>query len=273
MRTRCATTCEPAGGLCSAATSSRLQTGPLSAEQQAWYAVLDGGRHCVITGLSALHRYGLSGFPVDRVQTVVPATGTAASTDSFMRRRSRRPMPQAVHPVRRPPMTTVPVAVVHALESMATPARGCALLAAVVQQRLMRASDLRPLVNAQRTLRHRATYLAVSGDIDGGSHSLTEIDVVRLARAAGVGCPRRQVVRVDGSGRRRYLDADFGGFVAEVDGAVHLRPLAWWEDMSRQNEIVLADRPMLRFASVAIYLRQPEVVDQLRRAAQRWGTG
>jgi hypothetical protein len=44
-----------------------LQTGPLSAEQQAWYAVLDGGRHCVITGLSALHRYGLSGFPVDRV--------------------------------------------------------------------------------------------------------------------------------------------------------------------------------------------------------------
>jgi len=29
---------------------------------------------------------------------------------------------------------------------------------------------------------------------------------------------------------------------------------------------------MLRFASVAIYLRQPEMVDQLRRAAQRWGT-
>jgi len=58
--------------------------------------------------------------------------------------------------------------------------------------------------------------------------------------------------------------------VIEVDGAVHLKPLTWWDDMFRQNGIVIAGRPMLRFASVGIRL-QPERVDaQLRDAAARW---
>src|SRR4051795_4218427 len=49
-----------------------LHTGPLSGDQVAWLAVLDGGDRCVLSGLSSLHQAGLSGFSVERVQTVVP---------------------------------------------------------------------------------------------------------------------------------------------------------------------------------------------------------
>jgi hypothetical protein len=96
------------------------------------------------------------------------------------------------------------------------------------------------------TLPHRASYLAVAGDIEGGARSLTEIDFRLLARLAGLPTPRGQAVRLDRLGRRRYLDADFGTFAVEVDG------------------------PTLRFPLVGIYLQRDRVVDQLRAAGQRW---
>lgn len=248
-----------------------VTTGPLTTEQIAWLAVLDGGPNCVLAGLSALSRYGLSGFDVDRVQTAVPKNGHGARHALFVRRECRRLDASGVHPAKRPPTMRLSVAVIDALENMTSPLRGCALLAAVVQQRIVRSDALRGLVLDTATLRHRRTYLRMAGDIEGGAHSLTEIDFGRLAREAGVGRPIRQAVRLDRYGRRRYLDAEFGGFVAEVDGALHLKPLAWWEDMFRQNEIVLAHKPVLRFPSVGIYLRRDQVVAQLRAAATRWG--
>lgn len=143
-------------------------------------------------------------------------------------------------------------------------------MAAVIQQRMLPADRLQPLLAPERTLPHRGVYLAVAGDIAGGAHSLLEIDFHRLARAARIPAPIGQAVRLDRFGRRRYLDADFGSFAVEADGAIHLRPLEWWDDARRLNEIVLADKPILRFPSVAIYLRRAEVIDQLQRAARRW---
>src|SRR4051812_31299181 len=160
-----------------------LHTGPLSHEQVAWLAVLDGGDHCVLAGLSTLHQLGLTGFAVDRVHTAVPpGAGRPRRHDLFLRRVSRRLTPAAVHPVRLPPQMRAPVALLDALENTRLPLRGCALLAAVVQQRLIRADQLRPLIDAERTLPNRPTYLKVSGDIEGGAHSLNEIDFRRLAR-------------------------------------------------------------------------------------------
>ncbi len=251
-----------------------LQTGPLSSEQTAWFAVLDGGDDCVLAGLSVLHGLGLTGFPVDRVQAAVPpGQGRPARHDLYLRRLSRRLTPAGIHPVRRPPQMRADLALVDALEHVRLPLRGCALLAAVVQQRLFRAETMRPLLERETTLPHRATYLRVAGDIEGGAHSLTEIDFRRIARQAGLPAPIGQAVRLDRYGRRRYLDADFGGFGVEVDGAVHLKPIAWWEDMFRLNDVVIRDKPMLRFPSVGIYLRRAEVVDQLRQAASRWCSG
>jgi hypothetical protein len=167
-------------------------------------------------------------------------------------------------------MVRVGPAVVGALEQTVLPLRGCALLAAVVQQRLLRPADVRPLVAATTTLPRRSLYVAAAGDIEGGAHSLLEIDFHQLARRAGIPAPRGQSLRTDARGRRRYLDADFGAFVAEVDGALHLRPLTWWDDMWRMNDIVIGGKPMLRFSSVGIRLDADRVIEQLRRAAQRW---
>jgi hypothetical protein len=240
-------------------------------QQRRWFPVLDGGSSCALAGLSALHLHGLVGFPVERIQTAVPITGRAGRHDLYVRRRSGRLTAASVHPGRRPPAMRLPVAVVDALESVSLPLRGCALLAAVVQQRLLRSSALHALITETRTLPHRKLYAAVAGDIDGGAHSLLEIDFGRLARLAGLPTPRRQSIRTDSSGRRRYLDAEFDGFTVEVDGAVHLRPLTWWDDMYRQNAIVIASKPVLRFASVGIRLQPDRVVAQLRAAAVRWG--
>ena len=247
-----------------------LQNGPLSPEQVAWFAVLDGGAECVLDGFSALHEQGLQGFPIDRVQTAVPLSGRPGRHELYVRRRSRRLTAEVVHPVRRPPTVRVGPAIVSALEQTELPLRGCALLAAVVQQRMIRAGDLRPLIVGTTTLPHRPLYVAASGDIEGGAHSLLEIDFRHLARRADIPAPRGQSVRGDARGRRRYLDADFGPFGVEVDGALHLRPLAWWDDMWRLNDVVIGGKPMLRFSSVGIRLDADRVVEQLRRAAQRW---
>jgi hypothetical protein len=246
-----------------------LQTGPLTQEQLRWVAVLDGGPRCVLGGLSALHVHGLVGFPTDRVQTVVPRGVRATRTSMYVRRQSRRLTGDSIHPVKTPPCLRVEPALVDALTRI-EPRRGCALIAAVVQQRLVPASALPRLLAAERALPHHALYLATARDVEGGSHSLLEVDFVVLARRAGLRPPVRQSIRLDRSGRRRYLDADFDTFAVEVDGAVHLKPLTWWDDMARQNAIVLTGKPILRFSSVAVRLAPDEVIAQLREAQQRW---
>ncbi|HET6911048.1 MAG TPA: hypothetical protein VFH54_17095 [Mycobacteriales bacterium] len=77
-------------------------------------------------------------------------------------------------------------------------------------------------------------------------------------------------MRRDSEGRRRYLDAEFDGFTVEVGSAVHLKPLNWWDDMFRQNAIVITGKPMLRFASVGVRLERARVREQLRAAQRRW---
>ena len=67
-----------------------------------------------------------------------------------------------------------------------------------------------------------------------GSEALSEIDFARLCRRHCLPAPTRQAIRIEPSGRRRYLDAEWrlrdGRRVAvEVDGAVHLAQRKWFE--------------------------------------------
>jgi hypothetical protein len=55
---------------------------------------------------------------------------------------------------------------------------------------------------------------------------------------------------------------------------VHLKALNYWDDMERQNDlIVVTGKPALRFASVAIRIAPDTVVAQLRAAGERFGFG
>jgi len=162
-------------------------------------------------------------------------------------------------------------ALVLAASSFVSPRPGCGLLAAGVQQRLTTTHDLRTaLADAPRT-RHRAAFLAAVADIAMGADALSEIDLVRLCRRAGLPPPKQQAIRVESDGRRRYLDAEWrlpdGRIVvAEVDGAVHLAPRRWFDDQLRQNEIVLGGAVVLRFPSAVVRCEPDMVIGQLRRA-------
>ncbi|HEX4018347.1 MAG TPA: hypothetical protein VHX15_16545 [Frankiaceae bacterium] len=108
-------------------------------------------------------------------------------------------------------------------------------------------------------------------DISGGAHALTEIDFASLCRRHKLGKVVHQAVRLDDQGRRRYLDVEIeslGGarIWCEIDGALHLMAMSYWQDMSRSNELLIAGTPVLRFPSIAMYLDEARVVDQLHRA-------
>ena len=86
--------------------------------------------------------------------------------------------------------------------------------------------------------------LCALNDIEMGAHALSEIDFISLCRRNGLPEPRQQAIRIESSGRRRYLDAEWlradgQRVVVEVDGAVHLVPRQWFDDQLRQNEVTL----------------------------------
>ena len=144
-------------------------------------------------------------------------------------------------------------------------------LAAAVQQGLARPDELAEEIEQAGSIRHRRLLQHAVTDLSAGAQALSEIDFARLCRRYRLPEPVRQAVRVERSGRRRYLDAEWltddgRQVVAEVDGALHLLPRRYWDDMERSNELVLEGRSVLRFAAYAVRAHPDRVADQLRRA-------
>ena len=250
-----------------------LHNSTLTQRQRRWVAVLLPGQPAALAGITAAHEAGLTGFADDRVHVVVHRA-CGIDRPSWMRlHNSRRFTPSDIR-TSGIPRTDVARSVVDAAAWSRWPRRACALLCAAVQQRLTTSSDLHRALAAAGHLRHAAIMRSVLGDIGGGGHTLAEIELAPLARRAGLPPPRRQVLRRERSGRVRYVDAEFDlpdgtVLVIEIDGAVHLKPLSHWDDLDRQNEIVIAGSPMLRFDSVSVRLDGARVVDQLARMRRR----
>jgi len=222
-----------------------------------------------LTGFTVAHQRGLQGWDRDAVHVLVPSgaricrppgltihahwTSSWSAEEVFAGRHALAP------------------ALAVAAQTFANPRPACGLLAAGVQQRLVTPTQLQAAVAGRPRLRHRAGLLLAIDDIAQGAHALSEIDFARLCRRAGLPEPKRQCVRTEPSGRRRYLDAEWDTrsgrrLVVEVDGALHLVPARWWDDQLRQNELVLTGRFVLRFPTVIVRHEERIVVDQLRRA-------
>jgi len=75
-------------------------------------------------------------------------------------------------------------------------------------------------------------------------------------------------VRLDSTGRRRYLDLYFEewGLHVEVDGAQHMDVQHAWADMERQNALWRSGERLLRFPSWLVRAEPQVVVAQIRRA-------
>ncbi|HEX3516902.1 MAG TPA: DUF559 domain-containing protein [Trebonia sp.] len=177
-----------------------------------------------------------------------------------------------VHPTRRPRRTRIARSLVDAAAWMPTDRGAMAVLAAGVQQRLVRVDDLRQVTARIETLRRRTLMTGILDDITGGAQALSELDFTRqVVRAYRLPEPSRQVARRDSRGRRRWTDVlwDDCKVAAEIDGAQHTEdPLQRWDDMERDNDLNVDGYRTLRFPAWLVR-RHPELVARQIRGALR----
>lgn len=224
-----------------------------------------------VCGRTAAAGYRPRGFESNDVEVLVGPNEKVPEIEGVKWRRQRGFTAADISPGPRPAAVRPARAVIDVASWTDEPRIACALLIAAVQQRVTKVATLRKALDAAGLIRHRRHLTAVLIDIEGGVDSLSEREFDRLRRRAGLPPPIRQSVRVDASGRRRYVDADFGAFSVEIDGGFHLRPLNYWADSRRQNELMLGGDRILRFPSVAIRLEPEVVVAQLRAAGIAFG--
>jgi hypothetical protein len=250
-----------------------LHNGPLTVEQQRWAALLSSGGHAALAGRTALEIGGLTKWESQAVQLLGPVGAHPPNLPGIAveLHQTRRDEAYRLRIVGSPPCTTIERSALDAASWTDTPRGAAGLLAAVVQQRLSTANRLLTELEKSGPIRHRPLIRSTLDDIAGGAQALSEIDMGRLCRSEGLMVTARQAFRLDGLGRRRYLDGIITGpdgkqVAFEVDGAVHLAVLSYWDDMDRSNELVIAKVPHLRFPSLIVRTEGRRVVDQIRRA-------
>ncbi len=244
-----------------------LTGGPLTREQRWWAGILHAYVPCTqtaeprvaLTGLTAAEAGGLTGFETPTVHIAVrhgrEVTGLTHPALRIVVHQTRDLGADDVHPVAQPPRILLPRAVVEAASASArrAPNRTRAILAASVQQRLVRSRDLATYAVSRTTLPGRRLVLETTDDVAGGAHSLPEVQFSRGLRRAGLPEPSRQrrVRRPDGT---YYLDADFVDYAVtvEVNGIQHYELLLSEADDVRRFALQLTGRMVVDMSSYAV---------------------
>ena len=245
------------------------QSGPLAEDQLLWAAVLGSGSGSVLAGPTAARLDGLAGFEDPRIYVLVPAPRhVRARLPGVAVRRSRLLGPADTHPARRPPRTRLPRSLLDAAAWARTDNRARAILAAGVQQRLVRPEDLTTILARHGKMPRHKIISATLADIAGGAEALSELDFCRLIRRYRIPEPSRQVIRLDATGRRRWLDAYWhpARLAVEIDGLWHMEAAAWWDDMRRDNDLTISGYRVLRFPSFAVRDQPGAVANQIAAA-------
>jgi hypothetical protein len=209
-------------------------SGPLGEGQILRVALLAAGRQSALGGLTAAWLDGFTGFgdktpvSVRPVHVIVPAgfkPRVMPPAVNTVIHYSRTLADLDVHPLRQPRRTRIARSVIDAATWTPTDRGAMAVLAAGVQQRLVRVEDRRRVAQRTETLKRRALIFSILGDIAGGAEALSELDFTRrVIRACRLPEPSRQVARRDSRGRRRWIDVmwDECKLVVEIDGAQHV---------------------------------------------------
>ncbi len=248
--------------------------GPVSADQRRWIAVLAAGAAAVLAGPTAASAWGLRRYDSRAVHLLLPAAHqTRSLPPGVLLHRTTHLPEEDVLRVGQPCRTMPARSLVDAAQWAATDEDARAIIAAGFQQRLVAGDDLHRVLDRLPRARRRSLIRQTADDAAGGSHSLPELDFLRLTRRAGLPEPSRQAVRRDASGRRRYLDVWFDDWRVhvEIDGGQHLDPRAAWADMRRQNDLWIEGDRVLRFPAWAVRHTPDEVVAQVRAALRAAG--
>jgi hypothetical protein len=251
-------------------------SGPLTRQQILRVAALWAGKGAALAGLTAARLQGFRGFDekADSVHLLIPAAARHAKRSiqppfPVAAHYSRHLAPADIHPARQPPQTRIARSLVDAAAWMGTDRGAQAVLAAGVQQRLVRVSDLVAEVERNERLYRRKIIKQTLGDIAGGAHALSELDFTQLVvRQFKLPAPDRQVPLRDEQGRRRWLDAvwEKARLVVEIDGAGHIDVRTYWDDMDRGNGLQLGHYRVLRFPAWVVRYQPDYVAAQIRQA-------
>lgn len=119
----------------------------------------------------------------------------------------------------------------------------------------VRPEHLAAELDRRQQINRRVLMRATVADIAGGSHALSELDLLNfVVRPFGLPEPDRQASRRDACGRRRWLDAMWkeAKVIVEIDGAAHADVRQYWDDMDRDNGFRLQGYTTLRYASFMV---------------------
>jgi very-short-patch-repair endonuclease len=243
-------------------------SGPLTRVQRTWIAVLAAGPGAVCAGLTAATLEGLRGYETTQIHLLLPADRRSTRVPGITVHRTDVLPPEHVLQRAAPPRTVMARAVTDAAAWARTDDDARAIVATAFQQRRVTAEEIEAAVRVLARSRRRALVMETARYAEGGAHSLSEVDLVRLCRRYHLPPPEQQVKRADRTGRNRYLDAYWRQWRihVEIDGAFHLDVRTWWADMRRQNDLWVEGDRVLRFPAWVVARRPDEVAAQLRAA-------
>lgn len=243
-----------------------VHRGDLGRDGRWWAAVLHASEvesaeppTAALSGPTALEAGGLTGFEARDVHVVVEhgreVDDLHVGSLSVIVHETRLFRMDDIHPILRPARLRLARAVVESASNVVRdqPGRARSLLAAAVQQRLLRGDDLRVVAAGRRTLPGRRLILETISDAQGGAHSLPEMELLRGLRRAGLPEPRRQrkLQRADGTW---YLDADFADYLVtvEVNGLQHYEQTLREADDFRRAVLQIGGRIVVDLSSYAV---------------------
>lgn len=234
------------------ATVIGTTTGPLSRDQLLWLGVLHAGPAAVLGDLTAAEVAGLRNWHRDDICVLVPHNLDLEDAPEGVRIvRTRRPIDLFRASGTGLPRWRIEPAILHfgAYQHSRRTAQG--VVAAAVQQGMTTPERLELALRQMRPLRWASMFRQVIGDIGGGSHSLAELDVVRMCRTQRLQPPNRQVKRYDAQGRVRFTDCEWDlvdgrVLVLEIDGAFHMEVEQWEDDIARQRSLSDPNRIVVR---------------------------
>ncbi|KGN38155.1 hypothetical protein N803_10350 [Knoellia subterranea KCTC 19937] len=225
-------------------------TGELTRDQQLWTAALHVGGDSLIGGYSCLEAHGLKNWHRDEITLLIDDEAHYPPIAGVTYFRTRRPLSAWRASTALPLARVAPAALLCAAhEPSWRTAQG--LLAAVVQQQLTTAASLREQLERMKPLRRAPKFRLLLDELEGGAHSLAEIDVTRMCRDHGLPRPHRQRRRKDAAGKVRYTDCEWDlpdgtVIVLEVDGAFHMSVEHWEDDIQRQRRLSQPGRLIVR---------------------------